>query len=141
MAAGAFDIVENAKVFQKLEDCVADLQRVFATTVRPRDMTQLVYTPETAASAAIFPGNLQSVGILFGRERSGLTNEEIATADAIIAIPSFKHFSSLNLGQAVNIVGYELWKRQLQVENVAPPEVWLQKDEERLARRNGNKVF
>jgi tRNA/rRNA methyltransferase len=82
-------------------------------------MTQLVLTPEAAALEAInvpdssdYAGNC---GIMFGRERSGLTNEEVALADRIISIPTFSHFSSLNLAQAVNIVGSEMWNRYLQV--------------------------
>jgi tRNA/rRNA methyltransferase len=84
---------------------VADLQRVMATTVRPRHMTQMVYTPSAASKIAISQDTEVKVGIMFGTERSGLTNEDVAEADAIISIPSFKHFSSLNLAQAVNIVG------------------------------------
>ncbi|KAJ1429666.1 hypothetical protein B484DRAFT_396270 [Ochromonadaceae sp. CCMP2298] len=75
------------------------------------------------------------VGILFGRERSGLTNEEVALADSIISIPTFKQFSSLNLAQAVNIVGYELWKRQTELMEAEAPAEWLHpRDGERLAR-------
>ena len=62
-------------------------------------MTQMVLTPSGAALAAITPDPDIKVGIMFGRERSGLTNEEVAEADSIISIPSFKHFSSLNLAQ------------------------------------------
>jgi hypothetical protein len=56
---------------------------------------------------------------------TGLTNEDVAEADAIISIPSFKHFSSLNLAQAVNIVGFELWKENLAISDYSPPELWL----------------
>ena len=69
--------------------------------------------------------NTVKSGILFGRERSGLTNEEVALADSIISIPSFRHFSSLNLAQAVNIVGFELWKRNMELSSQSPPEKWL----------------
>lgn len=55
---------------------------------------------------------------------SGLTNEEVGLADSVISIPSFKHFSSLNLAQAVNIVGYEIWKRSIEIESASPPPEW-----------------
>jgi tRNA/rRNA methyltransferase len=100
-------------------------------------MTQMVLTPSAAADVAITQDPDVKVGIMFGRERSGLTNEEVAEADSIISIPSFKHFSSLNLAQAVNIVGSELWKRNLAISEKAPPNIWLHpRDGERLARRN-----
>ena len=67
-----------------------------------------------------FPGDSNVVVYI----SSGLTNDEVALADGIISIPSFKHFSSLNLAQAVNIVGYELWKRCLEIETATPPAVW-----------------
>ena len=100
-------------------------------------MTQMVLTPSGAALAAITPDPDIKVGIMFGRERSGLTNEEVAEADSIISIPSFKHFSSLNLAQAVNIVGSEMWNRYLFISESSPPDLWLHpRDGERLARRH-----
>lgn len=100
-------------------------------------MTQMVLTPSAAAAAAITQDVNIRAGIMFGRERSGLTNEEVAEADSIISIPSFKHFSSLNLAQAVNIVGSELWNRNLAISETLPPNLWLHpRDGERLARRN-----
>ena len=160
MAAGSVQILENAKIFSTVKECVADLNRVFATTVRPRrkstmitgfcvviislsnvfspsDMTQMVLTPSAAAIQAITQDTNVKVGIMFGTERSGLTNEDVAEADSIISIPSFKHFSSLNLAQAVNIVGSELWNRNLAINEFSPPSEWLHpRDGERLARRN-----
>ena len=105
-------------------------------------MTQMVLTPTAAANEAITLNKDIKVGILFGRERSGLMNEEVALADSIISIPSFKHFSSLNLAQAVNIVGFELWKRNLELVDESPPDVWLNpKDGERLVRREELDIF
>ena len=100
-------------------------------------MTQMVLTPAGAAEAAISQDPSIKVGIMFGRERSGLTNDEVAEADSIISIPSFKHFSSLNLAQAVNIVGSELWNRNLAISEYSPPDTWLhQRDGESLAPRH-----
>lgn len=139
LAAGAYQILENAKIFTTLKECNADLQRVMATTIRPRDMTQLVLSPLAAAQVAISKDDEDDVktGIMFGRERSGLTNEEVAMADTIISIPTFKHFSSLNLAQAVNLIGYQMWQRFIEIENTAPPNIWLHpRDGQRLARRD-----
>jgi tRNA/rRNA methyltransferase len=137
LASGSAELLQNAKVFSTLEEATADLQRVYATTVRLRGMNQRLYTPGAAAKEAIKPDNSVKAGILFGRERNGLSNDEVAYADSIISIPTFKHFPSLNLAQAVNIVGYELFTKKLEAEAAMPPDVWLHpKDFDRLARKN-----
>lgn len=151
LAAGSAEILQNAKVFSTLSEAIADLQRVMATTIRPRHMTQVVYTPAAAAKEAVNRpisssdalGATVKTGILFGRERSGLTNDEVAMADSIITINTFKQFSSLNLAQAVNIIGYEMWKRKVELENNnVQPEAWLHpKDNTRLARREELESF
>ena len=117
LAVGSVELLENAKIFKSLPECVADLQRVFATTSRTRDMTQVLLTPESAATAAVSENS--ATGILFGREKFGLTNEEIMYADGIIEIPAFEHYNVLNLAQAVNIIGYEVWKRRCSLQNTA----------------------
>jgi tRNA/rRNA methyltransferase len=135
LASGGYEVLSNAKVYDSVSDAVKDCSRVMATTIRPRDMTQVILTPNKAAEEAI--KSTEKVGILFGRERSGLTNEEIALADTIITIPTFHQFSSLNLAQAVNIISYELHNAFLSYQSTRPPDVWLQpKEGQRLARRN-----
>lgn len=107
-AAGATLVLEQAKVFPTTAEAVADLQRVYATTARARGMTKVVETPRTAIGgmrAAAAHG--QSVGVLFGPERAGLKNDDIALADTILEVPLNPGFSSLNLAQAVLLVGYE----------------------------------
>ena len=73
IAAGAKEILENAQIFPDITSCIADLNRVMATTIRPRDMTQMIYTPSSAAKVALDPEMIlhHKVGILFGRERTG----------------------------------------------------------------------
>ena len=107
-------------------------------------MTQMVLTPSAAAQESLKQDNSVKCGIMFGRERSGLTNEEVALADTIINIPTFKHFSSLNLAQAVNIVCSETWKQSLEVREASPPDTWLQPRDgniSRLARRDEMENF
>jgi tRNA/rRNA methyltransferase len=109
-AAGALPVVKSAKLFTDIKDALGDLQLVFATTARERGTTKEVITPVEAARrlrAAAARG--EKTGILFGNERAGLDNEEISLADAVITIPT-SEFSSLNLGQAVLLTGYE-WFR------------------------------
>ncbi len=107
-ASGANEVIEGAALFDSTEAAIADLTRVYATTARPRDMVKVVQTPRFAAAEmrAQLAGG-ERVGILFGPERTGLVNDDIALADALICVPLNPAFSSLNLGQAVLLVGYE----------------------------------
>jgi tRNA/rRNA methyltransferase len=110
-ASGAGGIIENARVFSTIGDAIADLHFLGATTARIREMVKPVTTPESAArDIAIRSGAGQLCGIMFGRERSGLENDEIALADTLIMAPVNPVFASLNLAQAVLIVGYE-WRK------------------------------
>jgi tRNA/rRNA methyltransferase len=109
-AAGALPVVKGAKLFTDIKEALGDLHLVYATTARERGTTKEVITPAEAAQrlrAASARG--EKTGILFGNERAGLDNEEISLADAVITIPT-SEFSSLNLGQAVLLTGYE-WFR------------------------------
>jgi tRNA/rRNA methyltransferase len=111
-AAGADKVIEGAEVFDTTTEAVADLERVFATTSRTRDMTQRIVTPSEAASeirefaASGGPGD-NKAGVLFGREAKGLTNDDLALSDAVVMATVNPDFSSLNLAQAVFCVGYE----------------------------------
>jgi tRNA/rRNA methyltransferase len=98
-------------LFRSVAEATADLQRVYATTGRPRDLNKLVMTPpQAAAEMRVELGRGERVGVLFGPERSGLVNDDVALADTVIAVPLNPAFSSLNLGQAVLIVAYEWFK-------------------------------
>ena len=104
-------IVEKASVHYQLEEALADLNFVYATTARPRDMIKKVMTPEQAAADMhARTGNGQKVGIMFGRERWGLSNEEIALADCVVMAPVDPKYASLNIAQAVLLVGSEWYK-------------------------------
>ncbi len=112
-ASGADQVIENATLFDATPDAVADLQRVYATTARARDMTQRVVTPREAAGEIrdfMADGNAKA-GVLFGREAKGLTNDDLALTDAVVMAPLNPDFSSLNLAQAVFALGYE-WFQQ-----------------------------
>lgn len=108
LAAGADAILENAKIFETTEAAIADLHRIYATTARHRDMVGLHCTPSQAGQLiATHHKEGQSVGVLFGPERAGLTNEDVALSDGTISVPLNPEFSSLNLAQAVLLIVYE----------------------------------
>jgi tRNA/rRNA methyltransferase len=111
MASGADRILDDAVVFDTLEEAVADCALVLATTARAHDQAKAVIDAvEAARLSASHVTAGQTVGILFGRERIGLENHEVALADRIVTLPVNPAFASLNLGQAVVIVAYEWFK-------------------------------
>ncbi len=106
-ASGANYVIDDAVAFPSLEAGLADLHWVVATTARQRPLRKPVLTPdEAAAELGARIGRGERCGILFGRERSGLETGEVANADAIVMIPVNSRFASLNLAQAVLILGY-----------------------------------
>ena len=110
-ASGATHVLDGAKLYDTLRDAIADLNFVLATTRRARGQMKRVLAPGDALGDAhrrIAAG--QGVGILFGRERTGLENDEVSLADAIITFPVDPAFASVNLAQAVLLVGYEWFK-------------------------------
>src|SRR5580692_6924891 len=111
MAAGADRILDGAQLFDTLESAIADSTFVLATTARAHDQAKPVVGPAEAA-ALLAPRVVagENVAILFGRERNGLENDEVALADRIVTLPVNPAFASLNLAQAVVIVAYEWFK-------------------------------
>ena len=111
-ASGADHILDQATLFDTVEQAVADCSLLFATTARAHDQAKPVVAPEAAAReivAQVGAGGGE-VGILFGRERYGLQNEEVALANRIVTFPVNPGFASLNLAQAVLLMGYEWFK-------------------------------
>jgi tRNA/rRNA methyltransferase len=107
-ASGADAVLDQAMLFRTVGEATADLQRVYATTGRSRDLTKLIMTPPQAvAEMRAELGRDERVGVLFGPERTGLLNDDVALADTVITVPLNPAFSSLNLAQAVLIVAYE----------------------------------
>lgn len=106
-SAGAVHIVKSAAVYSNINDAIADLKFLYATTARERGQGKPVHGPQEAGAimkARISDG--QKVGVLFGRERTGLENEDIALADAICTFPVNPAYASLNLSQAVLLIGF-----------------------------------
>lgn len=113
MSSGALDKMPPVKVFETTATAIEDCHYIYATTARPRDMVKPVFTARGAAEdmqKRISQG--QRIGLLFGAERTGLENDDVALSHAVITIPLNPAFSSLNLGQAVLLVTYE-WSQSI----------------------------
>ena len=111
MASGAGRLLDEAQIVAGTAEAVADCAFVFATTARARDLTKPVFSPERAMALSadrIAAG--ERVAVLFGPERAGLENDDIARANAIINVPVNPDFPSLNLAQCVLLTAYE-WQR------------------------------
>ncbi len=114
-ASGADVVIDGAQVFETTDDAIADLDYVLATTARPRDMTKDVFTPHAAAAELrkrVAGGG--KTGILFGKESTGLHNDDVTRADGVLTVPLNPQFTSLNLAQCVLLVCYE-WFTQADV--------------------------
>ncbi len=110
-ASGADRILDNAELFPDLRSALADLNFVAAATARERGMQKSVLGADVVATEAatrIAAG--ETVGLVFGRERTGLYTEEVSLADVILTLPVNPAFASLNLGMAVAVVAYEWFK-------------------------------
>ncbi len=111
MASGAGRLLDEALLVDDLPAALADCHYVYATTVRGRELTKPIFTPEDAmrdAARRIAEG--QKVAVMFGPERSGLENDDVVRANAIITVPVNPEFPSLNLAQCVLLTAYE-WRR------------------------------
>ncbi len=121
-ASGADHVLDGATVHDSVAAALADCQLTFATTVRPRDMPKLVVTPhEAIAMIRLAAAQGLKSGILFGPERSGLTADDLAPVQTIITCPVNPGFGSLNLAQAVLLLGYEWFQSTAAPHAPAPP--------------------
>ena len=109
-ASGADRILDEATVHDSVAGAVADLQRVLATCPRPRHVVKPLLTARAAAAALReAEGRGLRTGVLFGPERAGLDNDDLAQADTLVRYPLNPAFDSLNLAQAVMVLAYEWW--------------------------------
>lgn len=114
MASGAAGtVLDRARVFDSLGAAMEGIDLAYATTARGREMTKRVLTPATAmAEARAATAQGRRIALIFGPERTGLENDDIARASAIVTVPVNPDFPSLNLAQAVLLMGYE-WGREV----------------------------
>ena len=107
-ASGADAVLAKARLYPDVPTAIADLNHVFASTARDRGMVRREVTPRQAAQEMReWLAADETCGVLFGPERTGLLNDDVALADTVLTVPLNPGFSSLNLAQAVLIVGYE----------------------------------
>ena len=108
-ASGASDIVHRARVWPRLEEAVADCGLVVGTSARQRHLAWPLVEPRDAVDSILAAAASAPVAIVFGAERTGLTNEELALCNTLLTIPTASEYASLNVAMAVQIVAYELW--------------------------------
>jgi len=120
LASGADDILEGAKVYSSLAEAVADCQWIIGTSARSRDLPLVELDPKQAAIKAITLSQSAPIAIVFGREKCGLTNEELSHCHNHLSIPSHPDYMSLNLAAAVQVVCYECRMAHLAVSPSAP---------------------
>jgi TrmH family RNA methyltransferase len=109
-AVGAEDVLNDARVFAGLDEAIADCQLVVGTSARDRSIPWPLLAPAEAAPRLVQASATREVAVLFGRERTGLSNDELDRCQWLLSIPSHPDFSSLNLACAVQVVAYEIWR-------------------------------
>ena len=109
--SGAYHVIDNAQLFKTVQDAVADKSIIYASTARLRDMTTPVLELEDATRQMTQNYQGSDVAILFGCERSGLDNDDVALCDYVLNIPLNPEFSSLNLSQAVLLICYSWFSK------------------------------
>lgn len=112
-STGAFEKGVTVSVFDTTHAALEGFHHVLATTARPRDMVKRILTPAGAAELAVASqAKSERTAILFGAERSGLTNEDVALSSAVVTIPLNPDFTSLNIAQAVLVLAYA-WRARI----------------------------
>jgi tRNA/rRNA methyltransferase len=121
MASGAAFVIDQTRIFDTVDEAIADCQYVVATTARQRELTLPVFSP--AEAAVVLRDRIdadQRCAVLFGGERNGLSSDHVARADAIISVPVNPAFASINLSQAALLVAYEWAQATGDVKTVNP---------------------
>jgi TrmH family RNA methyltransferase len=109
-ASGADDVLEKVRVYATLPEALAGCGLILACTSRERDHYYRVLDVREAAARAVEASVSSPVGVVFGGEHSGLNNEDLAPAHALLRIPTGKEYASLNLAMAVQVVAYEIFR-------------------------------
>ena len=140
-SAAAVDVLENAVVVESLEEAVADCGLMIGTSARSRKLPWPMLDPETCAERVLREHTTNKVALVFGREDSGLNNEELQQCHYHVQIPSSPECSSLNLAAAVMVISYEIARRARRDETAAKvPEddFW---DQERATAAENERFF
>lgn len=108
LSAGASEVLANAKVVENLEDAISDCGLIVGASARSRTLSWPMLEPRECGEKAVVEAKQKPVALVFGRESSGLTNEELQLCNFHVCIPANPEYSSLNLAMAVQIVTYEV---------------------------------
>lgn len=120
-AAGAHEILDRRETCASLAQAVADCECVIATSARRRSLSWPTLDPGAAAERLLGLDDAAEAAIVFGREQSGLSNDELQLCQAMVTIPTSAEFSSLNLASAIQILCYEVFRRQVSAPRPEPP--------------------
>jgi tRNA (cytidine32/uridine32-2'-O)-methyltransferase len=135
LASGADDILQRAVVHDSLDSALTDCPLVLGTSARLRSLPMPMFDARRAARQALRESGAHDVALLFGRERYGLTNEEMMRCQFLATIPANPDYSSLNLAQAVQIMAYELRMAALGVADIeVAPSDWEPVDDTQMER-------
>jgi len=135
MASGADDILQHAVVHDSLDGALAGCALALGTSARLRSLPMPMYDARRAARQALREAGAHDVALLFGRERYGLTNEEMMRCQFLVNIPANPEYSSLNLAQAVQIMAYELRVAAMGAADVErAPADWAPVDDAQMER-------
>jgi TrmH family RNA methyltransferase len=108
-ASGADDLLAAAHVHERFEDAIADCGLVVGTSARQRHLPWELVEPRACAERIVQASRAGDVAVVFGAERTGLTNVELERCNLLVTIPTSAQYSSLNLAMAVQVIAYELW--------------------------------
>ncbi len=120
-ASGAEDVLQAARVHEHFEDAIAACGLVVGTSARSRHLAFDLVEPRECAQQIAAAARTNDVAVVFGSERIGLTNEDLARCNLLVTIPTHPEYSSLNLAMAVQVLAYEIWLLTRPEAPVAPP--------------------
>jgi len=123
MAAGATDLLAQARVCDTLAEALADTTLVLGVSARRRDIVAEVLTPPEAATRLLTEAQAAPVALVFGNETSGMSNEELSLCQGLVTIAANPDYSSLNLAAAVQVLSYEIRQAWLEHANWPQPEM------------------
>ncbi len=129
LAVSAKDLLDNIKVYNEFTESIADIETVYATSARLRNLNKPIYTPNEMVKDVVSFAKGKKLAILFGRENNGLDNHEISFADKLVTIPVSKELSSLNIAQSGIIIFYELFRQFTEIKPIEKEQIYASGDD------------
>jgi tRNA (cytidine32/uridine32-2'-O)-methyltransferase len=141
LAAGAGDVLAAAEIYDSLSEAIADCRLVIATTARQRTVPMAELSAGDAARRLVAESARGGVALVFGRERTGLENEELQRCHAAVTLPANPEYSSLNVAAAVQILAYELRLASLAAQAMGETAVAFDPETEPASQRDMESFF